>query len=287
VEKERSVLSTIRFLISEADSNYYSENVNEMNGTGMDKRTGLVRASLYVALIFLYTFVLGVPCLIVTLFNPQGEAGYWFIRTWARLLLWTCGVKIKLSGRENLPSSGPFILMATHNSHFDIPILIKEVPRQFRIVAKKSLFKIPIFGWIMSAAGYVSVDRENKQQAFASLDKASSTVKAGMPLLIFPEGTRSPDGSLGPFKKGGFVLATKAKAPIIPVVIDGTYHVLPKSTWRISPGSVRVTLGKPIDASGYSYETKESLMEDVHKAMTEIRAANTLSGHASSLTPSD
>ncbi len=258
-----------------------------MNHTGTHERTGTVRAAAYVGLIFLYTFVLGVPCLIVTLFKPRGEAGYWFIRTWARILLWTCGVKVEVSGRENLPPHGSFILMSTHNSHFDIPVLMKEVPRQFRIVAKKSLFKIPVFGWIMTVAGYVNVDRENKQQAFASLDKASETVKEGMPLLIFPEGTRSLDGSLGPFKKGGFVLATKAKAPVIPVVIDGTYHILPKSTWRICPGSVKVTVGKPIDVSAYSYETKEALMEEVRQAMLSMRGASTHSLHASSLTPHD
>lgn len=256
-----------------------------MNCSDTHERTGLVRAAAYVALIFLCTFILGIPCLIVTLFRPRGEANYWFIRTWARLLLWTCGVDVEVHGRENLPSDGSFILMSTHNSHFDIPVLMKEVPRQFRIVAKKSLFKIPIFGWIMSLAGYVNVDRENKQQAFASLDKASETVKQGMPLLIFPEGTRSLDGSLGPFKKGGFVLATKARVPIIPVVIDGTYHVLPKSTWRICPGPVRMTVGKPIDTSTYSYETKETLMEGVRVAMCGMRSASACSLPTSSLTP--
>ncbi len=258
-----------------------------MNCTETHERTGFVRAAAYVTLISLYTLIIGVPCLIVTLFKPRGEANYWFIRAWARLLLWTCGVKVEVSGRENLPSDGPFILMSTHNSHFDIPVLMKEVPREFRIVAKKSLFKIPIFGWIMSLAGYVNVDRENKQQAFASLDKASQTVKEGMPLLIFPEGTRSPDGSLGPFKKGGFVLATKAKAPVVPVVIDGTFHILPKSTWRICPGPVRMTVGKPIDTSAYSYETKEALMEEVRQAMLGIRSALAHSVPISSLTPHD
>lgn len=237
------------------------------------ERTGFLRASAYIALIILYTFVLGAPCLIVMCFQPRGEAGYWFIRTWASLLLWTCGVRTEVGGRENIPP-GPFIIMSTHNSHFDIPVLMKEIPRQFRIVAKGSLFKIPIFGWIMSAAGYVSVERGNARQAFASLDRAAEMVREGMPLLIFPEGTRSSDGSLGPFKKGGFVLATKAKAPVVPVVIEGTYHVLPKSTLRICPGPVRVTFGKPIDASAYSLETKESLMEEVRRAISGLRGVD-------------
>ncbi len=235
------------------------------------KRTGIFLASLYAGLIFLYTFVLGVPCLTLALFQPRGEASYWFIRTWARLLLWTCGVRVEVKGRENMPRQGPFIIMSTHNSHFDIPVLMKEIPRQFRIVAKKALFKIPVFGWVMSVAGYVSVDRADQKQAFKSLDKAVESVSSGMPLLIFPEGTRSSDGSLGPFKKGGFVLATKAKVPIVPVVIEGTFHVLPKTTWRICPGPVRATFGKPIDTEVYSYETKDQLMEKVRAAMQALR----------------
>ncbi|MBI5117339.1 1-acyl-sn-glycerol-3-phosphate acyltransferase [Candidatus Poribacteria bacterium] len=241
-----------------------------MAGRENKKRTGFFRASFYVALIFLYTFALGVPCLIVTLFQPRGEVSYWFIRTWARLLLWTCRVRIEVRGLENVPREGTFIIMSTHNSHFDIPVLVKEIPRQFRIVAKKVLFKIPVFGWIMSAAGYVSVDRGDQKQAFASLDRAAERVRSGMPLLIFPEGTRSVDGSLGAFKKGGFVLATKARVPIVPVVIEGTYHVLPKTTWRICPGAVKATFAEPIDTSAYSYETKEQLMERVRAAMQSV-----------------
>ena len=255
-----------------------------MAGSEHTERTGVLRASLYVGLICLYTFALGVPCLICSLFQAHGKANYWFIRTWACLLLWTCGVRTEVRGRENISPDGSFLIMSTHNSHFDIPVLMKEVPRQFRIVAKQSLFKIPVFGWIMSVAGYVKVDRGDRQQAFASLDKAAERVKAGMPLLLFPEGTRSADGSLGPFKKGGFVLAAKAMAPIIPVVIDGTHHVLPKWTWRICPGDVTVTFGKPIDTSAYSVETKEALMQQVRQAMSDMRESDAVTQSESSLT---
>ena len=240
-----------------------------MSTSENSKRSDFLQASLYFFLIVLYTAVIGIPCLIVTIIQPKGEANYWFICTWARILLWTCGVKTEANGQENLPSEGSFILMSTHNSHFDIPVLIKEVPRQFRIVAKKVLFKIPIFGWILSAAGYVNVDRGDKKQAFASLDKAAESVTAGMPLLIFPEGTRSPDGLLGPFKKGGFVLATKAKVPIIPVIVEGTFFVLPKTTWRVCRGPVKVTFCPPIDTLAYSYESREELMELVRKVMSQ------------------
>jgi len=234
----------------------------------MEKRSNLLQASLYFLLIVLYTTVIGIPCLIASLIQPRGEATYWFIRNWARLLLWTCGVKVEASGVENIPSEGSFIIMSTHKSHFDIPVLIREAPRQFRVVGKKALFKIPIFGWILSAAGYVRIDRDDRKQAFASLDKAAESVTAGMPLLIFPEGTRSPDGALGPFKKGGFVLATKTGTPVVPAIVEGTFQVLPKTTWRICPGRVKVTFCEPIDASAYSYETREELMEKVRRAMS-------------------
>ncbi len=232
-------------------------------------RAGLFRGALYVALIGLNTLVLGTPCLIITLFKPHSEVSYAILRAWARLLLWTCGVSTEAAGTENIPAEGSFLLMSTHNGHFDVPVLMKEVPRQFRIVAKKVLFKIPIFGWILTTAGYVSVDRGDRAQAFASMDKAAEGVKSGMPLLIFPEGTRSPDGSLGPFKKGGFVLATRAGAPLVPVVVSGTYGVLPKTTWRIRPGHVKVTFCEPIDTSSYSYENKEELMDKVRETISK------------------
>ncbi len=240
-----------------------------MNKAENAGQVGFFVAGLRAALIVLYTFVLGVPCLVIALFQPHGEASYWFIRAWAHILLWTCGVTTEVRGKQSIPADGPFLLMSTHKSHFDIPVLIKEIPRQFRIVGKKSLFSIPVFGWILSVAGYVSVDREDRKQAFASIDKAAENVKSGMPLLIFPEGTRSPDGSLGPFKKGGFVLATKADVPIVPIIVDGTFHVLPKTTWRIRPGRVKVVFGKPIETSTYSYENKEELMEKVRAAMSD------------------
>lgn len=247
----------------------------ETGGGSPAARTGILLASLYIFLIGLYTFVLGIPCLIITLFSPRGEANYWFIRFWARLLLKTCGVAVAVGGCENLPVNGSFIIMSTHNSHFDIPVLLQEVPQQFRIVAKKSLFKIPVFGWIMTAAGYVRVDRDDRRQAFGSLDRAAEMVRAGMPLLIFPEGTRSTDGSLGSFKKGGFVLALKAQAPIVPVVIDGTFDVLPKSTWRIRGGPVKVVFGRPLSTTDFSYETRDSLMETVRREMLELKGAET------------
>jgi 1-acyl-sn-glycerol-3-phosphate acyltransferase len=233
-----------------------------------EKRTNFALATLYFLLIVLITIVVGIPCFIISLFQPHGEANYWMIRKWARLILWTCSVKTEINGIENLPADGSFILMSTHKSHFDIPVLVSEVPRQFRIVAKAILFKIPIFGWILSAAGYVRVDRSDPKQAFASLDKAAENVASGMPLLIFPEGTRSPDGALRSFKKGGFVLATKAGAPVVPVIVDGTFHVLPKTSLRVCPGLVTVTFFPPIDTSAYSYENKEELMEAVRLAMS-------------------
>jgi len=235
------------------------------------ERTGFLQASLYVVLICLYTLVVAISCMAISLFQPESRLNYWFIRTWARLSLWTCGVEIEVYGRKNIPRDGAFLIMSTHKSHFDILVLIKEIPRQFRIVAKESLFKIPVFGWAMTVAGYVKVDRADRKQAFASLDKAADNVRAGMPLLIFPEGTRSQDGSLGPFKKGGFVLAIKAGAPLVPVVVDGTYAILPKSTWRIKPGRVKATFGEPIDATAYSVENKEELIEDVRRAMSGMK----------------
>jgi 1-acyl-sn-glycerol-3-phosphate acyltransferase len=235
------------------------------------KRVNHFMGAVYFALVGLITLVFGSPCIIIAFFQPHGDLAYWFIRKWATAILWTCGVTVEIEGLENVPAEGSFVVMSTHCSHFDIPSLIYAVPRQFRIVAKKELFRIPVLGWVMAAAGYVKVDRSNKEQAFASLDRAVEKVVRGMPLLIFPEGTRSHDGSLQAFKKGGFVLANKAKLPVIPIIVQGTFDVLPKSTLRVRPGPVKVTFCSPIEASSYGSDGKEELMQQVRQSILQGR----------------
>jgi 1-acyl-sn-glycerol-3-phosphate acyltransferase len=159
--------------------------------------------------------------------------------------------------------------MANHQSNFDIPVLLGHLTVQFRWLAKVELFKIPIFGRAMRKAGYISIDRYNRESAFESLKVAANKIKSGVSVLIFPEGTRSRDGKIQPFKKGGFVLAIDSGVPIVPVVINGTQPIMAKGKFRVNTGHVTMAIHKPIDTSAFTRKTKEALMESVRRVICD------------------
>ena len=133
----------------------------------------------------------------------------------------------------------------------------------FRVVAKRLLFYIPVFGWCLWASGMIPIDRTRRASAIESLDRAAERARTGLPILFFSEGTRSRDGSLQTFKKGAFVIAVKSQIPIVPVSVRGSYDVLPKGSIRIRPGHIVAQYGKEIPASGYTMETKDALVAQV------------------------
>jgi len=188
-------------------------------------------------------------------------------RLWSRLVLLTSRVRWESSADPALDPSRPCVYAANHQSQFDIPAAVMAIPIQFRVLAKRSLFFIPIFGWVLFLAGFVGIDRSNRERAFESIERAARRIRRGTSLLIYAEGTRSPDGELLPFKKGGFVLAIQAGVPVIPLTIRGSREVLPKGSLRIRPGAITVLVGDPIDPREYSLETKEALMQRVRSVM--------------------
>jgi 1-acyl-sn-glycerol-3-phosphate acyltransferase len=165
----------------------------------------------------------------------------------------------------------PYIIMSNHRSHYDIPIIFKALPGSIRMLTKKELFNIPLWGRGMKAGEFISIDRHNQEQAFKDLAFAKEKLMSGIRLWIAPEGTRSRDAKLGSFKKGGFVLAIQTGATIIPVGISGSEKILPADTFDFSIGQkVQVAIGKPIDASQYTLENKDALMEDVRKSIAQL-----------------
>jgi 1-acyl-sn-glycerol-3-phosphate acyltransferase len=199
-------------------------------------------------------------------FDRSGNSIHSVSALWGRILLFLSGVTVEIKGVENILRDRPQIIASNHKGAFDILALQAFIPVQFRWVAKKSLFKIPIIGWSMSLAGYVSIDREKAGSAYKSIERAAEKVKKGVSVLIFPEGTRSSTGSLLPFKRGGFLLAIKSGVPIIPVSIRGTENLMRKESILIRPGVVKVVIGRPIPVS----DTDEKpLMEIVRKAIEE------------------
>lgn len=232
--------------------------------------------TLYVTIwVFFATLVCGVAVIFLSFFVRSGNPLHKIARFWGRSILVVSGVKVSVRGLSNIDPTAPYIYMPNHQSNFDIPVLLGHLTVQFRWLAKMELFKIPIFGRAMRKAGYISIDRNNRQSAFESLKVAAAKIKSGVSVLIFPEGTRSLDGRIRPFKKGGFVLAVDSGIPIVPVVITGTRTIMPKGRFRIYPGLVSMEIYKPIDTSIYTRRTKESLMENVRRVICENFEINT------------
>jgi len=231
----------------------------------------MIRHFLYTVFIIGYivlaTIVLATVVIVVAFFSRDGNAPHLVARAWARSILFVSGVQVHINGLENLDIDGSFILMPNHQSNFDIPVLLGCLPVQFRWLAKAELFKIPIFGRGMRGCGYISIDRSNRKSAFQSLSKAAAKIRNGVSVLIFPEGTRSWDGKILPFKKGGFVLSVDAGVPIVPIVIFNTGSIMPKGKLLIRTRSVRMDILKPISTSDYTRKTKDDLMDTVRNTI--------------------
>lgn len=192
---------------------------------------------------------------------------------WARLTCRLSGVRVSVEGRENLDHAGPYIFAANHQSQFDIFALQGYLGFDFRWMAKKELFRVPIFGAGMLAAGYIPVDRSRGRQAMKSLIEAAGRISDGTSVVIFPEGTRSRDGNLHDFKSGAMVLAIKAGVPIVPVAIVGTYHVLPKGRLLAQPGEVVIRIGTPVDTTQFSAADKQVLASRLQQDVADLLAS--------------
>lgn len=207
----------------------------------------MVRAYLFLALFVPLTFLFSISAIISTLLDPSGRAYAWHARLWGRLGLGLNLVKVTVSGVEHLPD-GPIIFMSNHQSNFDILSLLASMPRQFYWIAKKELFEIPVFGPSMRRGGYIPLDRGDGRKALQSIDAAAETIHRGKSVVLFPEGTRTPDGNLLPFKRGGFILARKADVPVVPVTINGSGKINPANKIRLYSGNIHITLHPPVIA---------------------------------------
>ena len=217
----------------------------------------MVRAYLYLALFIPLTFLFSVSSLISTLIDASGRAYAWHARLWGRMGLGMAGVHVTVCGAEHLPS-GPVIFMSNHQSGFDILALMAAMPRQFYWIAKKELFDIPFFGQSMRRGGYIPLDRGDGRKALQSMDAAAVAIRQGKSVVMFPEGTRTQDGRLLPFKRGGFILARKAAVPVIPVTINGSGRINPANQIRLYSGDISITLHPPLN-----------LPEDLRKSEAE------------------
>ena len=184
---------------------------------------------------------------------------------WAKILLFISNTPVKVIGADNILYGKPQIFMANHQSDFDILISLAYIPAQFRWIAKKELFAIPIFGAAMRSAGYIEIDRSNHEKAMQSIDEAALRIRSGKSIMTFPEGTRSRDGEIKAFKQGAFHLAIKSGTPILPVSIIGSGRIMPKRSLRIKPGQIKMVIGKPVEVKNYDIENRRELIAEVRK----------------------
>ena len=194
-----------------------------------------------------YTIVLGTASLVSTLFDSRGNFGHRCARAWSWLILETTGVQVTVEGLERLDPGRSYVFAANHQSIYDIPILFASLPFQLRIIAKDSLGRIPFMGWHLRRTGHVLVDRA--RPGAAVVRKMARLVKAGHSLIVFPEGTRSTDGSVAEFKGGPFMIALQAALPVVPISVAGSRHVMFRGELMVRPGRVRVIVHEPIETA--------------------------------------
>ena len=217
--------------------------------------------------ILLSTTVIGTIVILCSFFSRSGNGPHLLARAWANSILWASRVKITVKGTEKLDPDRSYIYMPNHQSNADIPLLLGRLPVQFRWLAKAELFRIPLFGRAMRGVGYISIDRSNRKSAFESLARAARTIRNGTSVLIFPEGTRSRDGHILPFKKGGFVLAVDSGVPIVPVIIRGTREIIPKGRLLIRPAPVVMEILDPVETADYTRKTKDDLLARIRSIL--------------------
>ncbi len=198
----------------------------------------MIRSALLVMIAVVVTAFMSSCAFLFPLISPGENKVHKIANLWARMLLWFTSTRVDVIGKENVLMEKPQIFMANHQSDFDILIVLAHIPGQFRWIAKKELFKIPVFGKAMRNAGYIEIDRQNHEKALKSLDEAAQKIREGKSVVTFPEGTRSRDGKIRPFEQGMFHLAIQAGVPIVPISIIGAHEIMPKRTRKLKPGRI-------------------------------------------------
>lgn len=228
-----------------------------------------MRFYLVIPIVILLTIYHSISSMISIMIDRSGKGYHRVLRRWSRNLLWLFGIKTGLRGAENLDPSTHYVFLANHSSYLDIIALGATIPDDIRFIFKKELAKIPIFGWGLAMGPYILIDRTDARNAMASIENAASQIREGASVVIFPEGTRTPDGKLGPFKRGGLMLATKSGVPMVPVAIIGTYQLLSRHDSRVRPGKVEVIIGTPIAGKRDMNRAEETAMQNEIHAQLE------------------
>ena len=223
----------------------------------------MIRAVLSTVSFVVATLLGSVGALVLGPLDRNGDLVLWLARLWARVILRVPGVKLEVKMHAPLDPARPYVFMPNHASMVDIWVMFVAIPASFRFIAKKQLASIPLFGWAMSAGRFIFIDRQNTASARRTMALAAARIRSGQSVVIFPEGTRTRDGRLLPFKKGGFHLAMESGAAIVPVAIRGSREVMPRGSALIRTGNVSLEVGEPIPTAGVAASDRDALIARV------------------------
>jgi len=221
-------------------------------------------------LIWLYTVIMGLIAIPGGMADRDGRRLHWFSHAWSWLIMNSIFSPMKVTGLDKIDTSKPHIYAVNHASAMDIPVLYVHLPFQFRIAFKKELLAYPVIGWQLKRSGQVCIDQQNPARSIGSIRAALKGLQRNLPLVIFPEGGRTPDGEIKPFLPGAFFLAIKAQVDIVPIALVGTYELLPMNTFHIKCRPLQMRVGEPISTTGLTMKDLAVLSERVQKAVEDL-----------------
>ena len=232
----------------------------------------MIKSIFFIINVVLWTFLLGTLAILLGFIDKKGKLISFGIRCWSKILIFFSGVKIKIIGLENLKKDKNYIFASNHESNFDIPLIFSSINLHLVSIAKKELKKIPIFGWAMKSGQHIFIDRFNKIEALKSLKLAkNSIIKNPRSIIIFPEGTRSFDGKIKQFKKGGLSIAFDLEMDVVPIAVCGTRNVLKRGSIFIKPCPIQLRIGKPVNINQWKNKKKIDFANYIQKKVLEMK----------------
>ena len=213
------------------------------------------------------TITMGIPVMVAGMLSRTGNLAFSISKLWAYTMLAVSFVRTEIKNKDKILKETSYIIISNHQSHYDIITLVTTLGIQFRWIIKKEILKLPIFGYALYASRNIFIDRSNTTSAIESINKGFDRLPKGVSVMVFAEGTRSPDGQIHEFKKGGFITAVARKLPILPVTVNGSRRVMHKGSFTLKPGKIQVVIGDPIDTSGYTNDTIPELIDKTRQTI--------------------
>lgn len=245
----------------------------------MDRLVNFLKIAWLLFWAVIMSLILFIPMTTVALLSRTGNLAFTISKFWAYTMLFITGTRVRITNREKLLKGSRYIIISNHQSQFDILALVTSLKIQFRWVIKKEILRVPLFGWALYAARNMFIDRGDHEKALASIHRGIERLPEGVSVLVFAEGTRSADGRLGRFKKGGFMISVEKGLPVLPVAVKGSREVLPKGSAVFHPGQIEVVVLDPIDPSEYTHDTIQSLIDKTHDAIARELGRSSRASH--------